>query len=557
MTLDITRSSPAVAVVANTAPRNPARWLTLPLCTLVAIILFAPAGSAGEPTAEDDRARLAGVWEVVKAEERGMKSDCVGQRYEFQGGRLRIILERREATPWRPYELNVAANPRQIDWPVEVCTGEGKLIKQEQMLAIYRFQSDALQIAMPLWSGGLGGSRPTVFRTTAEEDPNKLFQVLTLKRFDPKAKPTPEALARRRENAFYSLDAARRRRDQGKFSVDFGNAPSFSRKVSETAWGNLLDLCDIRDLGFRGCSGVGDAEMAHVAKLAAVEKLDLRFTMVGDAGIARLTGLDNLRELNLCFTPVTDAGLASVAKLKGLQIVALRGTAVSAQGIQKLRDARPGLKIDSGRSYTRAQQQAAAALGRLRFDVDDRLEEETEVCQVTVPFNVQLQVSHGGEDVTKRKPPLGYVEVCDASVVRNLLADLPAPTVIDAPAFLRPGDKDDTIFDCLEDVRGLVRLRTRDAPITDAGLAQLRRHKVLKDLNLSYARYVTDVGLASLQACASLERLDLRGTQCTPAAIASLVGNAHLKELTVSSRKADHNLAVKCAAKGVKLTTWP
>jgi uncharacterized protein (TIGR03067 family) len=534
----------------------------LSIIAVATLLAVATGGCGGKTTVESERAKLEGTWQVIREEQRGVPwLHQVGLRFVFDGDTMEVIPPSKdEGAKWQ-YDLNVEATPKQIDWPSRY-EAAGKVVEGKTE-GIYRLQGDELFLCYSYFLGDVMPTiRPSEFSTAGDEQ----AELLVLKRVGDKnvRASAPEAPglpfeASRAGAAYYALESVISGKSNGKFNVDFRLAQGTSRKVWERGWRNLLALRDIGELCFRGRSGVGDAEMARVSKLISLEKLDLSFADVGDAGIARLTGLENLKHIDLSFTSVTDAGLATLAQFQRLETAVLKGTAVSAQGIRTLRDARPGLKLDSGCEYTRAQQRAAAALGQLGFNVDDRLEEDTEFCRVAVPSTTQLQVGHGGEDVTQHKPPFGYGEVCDASVVRKLLADLPAPTAIDAPGWhtrMESGEKDDTIFYCLQDVRGLARLRLREAPVTDDGLAELQRHKALKDLDLQGAQNITDAGLAHLQKCPSLEKLNVKGTQCTANALVSLVATGHLRELRSDVRQSDHDLVSKCAQKGVNLLHW-
>ncbi len=76
--------------------------------------------------------------------------------------------------------------------------------------------------------------------------------------------------------------------------------------------------------------------MAHIARFADLEVLDLGGTKVGDAGLARLAGLTRLHDLNLSGTRVSDAGLARVAKLTELRYLDLSGTGIGDAGLVHL-----------------------------------------------------------------------------------------------------------------------------------------------------------------------------------------------------------------------------
>jgi uncharacterized protein (TIGR03067 family) len=529
------------------------------ICLILFILSCAARAhcAEGAATVENERARLEGTWEVVKCERRGTQSEsAAGIRYVFADDTLQLLRPSGLPGPRMRYDLKVDADPKQIDIafpPAEPGQPHGETVK-----AIYRVDGDQLLLCESI---NAARAHPTKFATAARGD-TVLF---TLKRLsDQEAKTTrreePNLLfATTAEAEAYQRTAlVTSRATYGKYDVDFRLDPSHRRKAQDRDWHDLLVVPDIRSLTLRGCGGVGDAQMGYVAKLLPVEKLDLRCTDVGDAGIARLTILHNLEHLDVSFTPITDVGLARLAGLKRLRTVVIKGTTVSAQGAQKLRGAGPQLKLDSGRQYTRAQQQSAAALGRLGFDLDDGMEGGAEVCQVTFPIHIRLPAGEGTEGVSQWPPLSGCDEVCDPSVVRKLLADLPPPIAIDGRrpnTVARNASENDAILLCLRDARGLVRLRLRPGLVTDARLGELQRHKALKHLDLSHAWCITDASLAHIRACPGLEQLNVQGTRCTAKALASLVGAGHLKELAVNAHQLDRDLAARCAAKGVKLNS--
>ena len=61
-------------------------------------------------------------------------------------------------------------------------------------------------------------------------------------------------------------------------------------------------------------TSVSDADMAKLARLPGLRKLDLKGTEVGDLGLKHLARLINLADLDLGETAVSDAGLASLAR---------------------------------------------------------------------------------------------------------------------------------------------------------------------------------------------------------------------------------------------------
>lgn len=117
-------------------------------------------------------------------------------------------------------------------------------------------------------------------------------------------------------------------------------------------------------------TSTGDVELARLPPLPALATLDLSGTRITDAGLRALVALSNLRELNLSRTAVTTAGLATLrpltklthlyladtrvddaaavplAEIAGLAHVGLAGTSITADGIARLKAARPAIEIE-------------------------------------------------------------------------------------------------------------------------------------------------------------------------------------------------------------------
>lgn len=107
-----------------------------------------------------------------------------------------------------------------------------------------------------------------------------------------------------------------------------------------------------------GVSLGGDAVLAvdfdrmkSSGKLAALESLDgvselgLSRSDVGDNDLQQLAKAKDLVVLDLNFTEVTDAGLAYLEGLRNLRLLVVENTHVTAEGVRKLRQANPRLRI--------------------------------------------------------------------------------------------------------------------------------------------------------------------------------------------------------------------
>lgn len=112
---------------------------------------------------------------------------------------------------------------------------------------------------------------------------------------------------------------------------------------------------------------------------------------------------------------------------------------------------------------------------------------------------------------------------------------LPAQTALDLTASWTT----DADLDRVASMRGLERLRLAQTRVTDAGLARLRSLENLRELDLYFAEFFTDDGIAALRNCRKLERLNLRGTRVTSRVLESIAKLESLRELDLSYTQID------------------
>ncbi len=86
----------------------------------------------------------------------------------------------------------------------------------------------------------------------------------------------------------------------------------------------------------------------------------------------------------------------------------------------------------------------------------------------------------------------------------------------------------------IADLDSLERLDLSQTRITDVGLEKLAGLQGVRELNLYFAEFVSEFGLASLKDWKSLERLNLRGTMVRSRIFETLAGLESLRELDLS-----------------------
>ena len=101
----------------------------------------------------------------------------------------------------------------------------------------------------------------------------------------------------------------------------------------------LADLSRVETLtalGLSGCKGVTDDGIAHLARLPALQHLDLSGTGITDAGLQVLRHLPRLRTISLAWTRVTDEGIGALADCHELEHVNLSATAAGDGALRAL-----------------------------------------------------------------------------------------------------------------------------------------------------------------------------------------------------------------------------
>jgi hypothetical protein len=92
-------------------------------------------------------------------------------------------------------------------------------------------------------------------------------------------------------------------------------------------------------------TGLNDAALVPIQGLTRLETLTLTGNRITDQGLALIARMPALENLDLDATDVTDAGLVHLQSLKKLKTLALGGTRVTPEGVQTLQKALPGLEI--------------------------------------------------------------------------------------------------------------------------------------------------------------------------------------------------------------------
>jgi uncharacterized membrane protein len=126
--------------------------------------------------------------------------------------------------------------------------------------------------------------------------------------------------------------------------VSFTNA----RKVTNEQINSLTDIRDQLVWLDLSHTTISDDQLALVQKLNNLRVLYLNDTQVSDTGVSAVSNLTDLRFLNLVGTRVTDRSIPSLSKLEKLTTLFLYKTGITSAGIQRIREQRQQLEVDTG-----------------------------------------------------------------------------------------------------------------------------------------------------------------------------------------------------------------
>jgi hypothetical protein len=115
--------------------------------------------------------------------------------------------------------------------------------------------------------------------------------------------------------------------------------------VTDAGLAPLAELRQLEDLSLHNCQ-ITDAGLVHLAGLDLIT-LGLDHTLVSDAGLVHLAKMSRLEVLDLSGdSGIHDAGLRHMAGHKKLQVIDLDGTAVTDDGVERLRTDIEGIAIE-------------------------------------------------------------------------------------------------------------------------------------------------------------------------------------------------------------------
>lgn len=116
----------------------------------------------------------------------------------------------------------------------------------------------------------------------------------------------------------------------------------FTSPVTTTQWNQFKHVSAVELKGF----SVDHKSLQNLAQIQAVDTLLLEQCTFADAeALAPLAAFRGLRCLLIWNTPLDDSAIDQLIAIRGLEIVDFHKTKITQQGADRLRAARPGIKV--------------------------------------------------------------------------------------------------------------------------------------------------------------------------------------------------------------------
>ncbi len=264
----------------------------------------------------------------------------------------------------------------------------------------------------------------------------------------------------------------------------------------------LAGLTDLTEIVYMGTAADSDASLADLSRLTKLRSLSLNVPTLVDADLAALRNLANLKHPSIVGPLLTDAGLAHLRGLVGLKELRIVNTPITTAGLAHLRTLRNlrSIALSSNR---------VADLGPL---ADLPGLEELEL--------YDNPVTAAGLAPLARMGHLGTLSLRRCNVTTAGLAALSGAAGL---------HKVDLIWCNLSGVRlealaklpHLATLGLTETELTDADLATLGPAPSLRNLTLR-GNDITDTGIDYLEGSTSLTYLDIFRTKVTAGRVARL-----------------------------------
>lgn len=294
-------------------------------------------------------------------------------------------------------------------------------------------------------------------------------------------------------------------------------------------------------------SWVGDADLARLAELGRIDRLDLSETSVADLGLEKLRGLEGVRELKLRFAEqISSAGVAHLRGWASLEALDLRGTAVRSTVFEHLAKLTALRRLDL--SHTRITDEEFHRLDALESLEElsigsNRLDGSCLPGLKLLPNLRRLSLA-GVQRVDSgiwglALNPANIARIAELTQLESL--DLSGATSTDFGSD-RPGspiaERDAlTGLESFENLKDLRELDLSRQPVTAADLAFVAKLPELRRLRLGQAARIDDAIVDVVRQSPRLESLYLAGTALTDAGLSRLAAVKSLREVNVGGTR--------------------
>ena len=239
-------------------------------------------------------------------------------------------------------------------------------------------------------------------------------------------------------------------------------------------------------------SWVTDSDMAALAALPNLTRLDLSLTRISDHGLQQLKTAPAITDLNLCYAElITDAGLSAVKGWKHLTRLNLRGTKVTDNTLQHLSAVTPLESLDIG----------SAQITDVGLDLITSL---PNLKELTIGGN---KLTDNGLQPLRQLPGLTYLDLTGSQRTDSGLWSV---------------SLSELGLDAIDTLKNMRRLRLNGTLVSARGLERLKDLAKLERLDLEGCKRIGDDAAPVLASFRAMNLVDLTGTAFTEKGLAAL-----------------------------------
>lgn len=270
-----------------------------------------------------------------------------------------------------------------------------------------------------------------------------------------------------------------------------------------------------------------DDDLAKLATLTELQRINLSHTKISDLGLAQLSPLRNVTHLNCYYCDyITDGGIAYLKHWKNLESLTVRGTEVTSRVFEHLAGMKRLKSLDAG--FSRVNDDGFDALSSLE-SLEDLHIGGDKMSGLALPLlrllpNLRSLDVNGSQRTDSGRWGLMLTDVnieTIAALTKLEVLNIGGATVSDAG---------------MEALSALVNIHTLDLSrmeITAKGLKPLTALPKLQRLNLWQSVRIDDLAVTELAAMKSLAILDLGDTSITDDSLTKLQKMPALKTVFV------------------------